>query len=686
LQWNLFDVSGLENLSLKEKYGAMELEGCDDQLCLEPVTLRYTIDNVGQSPMTVTSMGGTNNGVPFDCLGDVDPNPIPVGDSVTFDKPFVIDYCSVADVSLTATVDANPPNGDSCQDDDDVSFPIRPDCEVDLTLECTDTTTGTACEDLAPYENVECDCADEGDCTTGLTFLFTGDPCPPNPNGFECEGDFIPGNQALVQAVAGGLNFIFQGEVTIGDTITMQRFNDLCLLDTITVLITPVGGGSGTDLQRLTIDTRCQDADAGVRLSQSFGALQFIGYNCKDDPGLSCFSGVLYETCAINEGTVALEVAEFTLTVDGDTTPLLEGTTPVVLPGGEFCAETTVEIFRCTEETITANAVVGTNFTGCEDEEPLVFVVPPPPTERPTSAPTLIPSASPSAAPSASPSAAPTETCLLDLNLVPPPTPGPFTIPECEQRANLMGLVFTGGTCEQSEFCVENEVECANFPANGEVPAQNSREEAFIFAYGRRTDRPVFRGIVREGDVYFLYNDGDQLDADQTIEVYPANYIGSFPNPAAVLQSVTFHASCSQPLLCFNVFGAHRIVSFANEDQGNVSCLEFVPFEYTVRLPVSLPAGETEVIIEQAFLFTNYTNPQVVNVDSLIGQTLGPNNPDAEFSFEANIDPRISAGYFTRLTIVARTVVNNIRCLGVEVTEFSVPGDGTEPGVPTCPD
>ena len=116
--------------------------------------------------------------------------------------------------------------------------------------------------------------------------------------------------------------------------------------------------------------------------------------------------------------------------------------------------------------------------------------------------------------------------------------------------------------------------------------------------------------------MYYLYNGGDKLDADQTINIY------SDASQGTLLQSVTFHASCSQPLVLKNVFGASQIVQFANEDQGNVSCFIANEVSYTISVPVDLPPGEDSIIIRELNIRTNYTDPAFIDFGPMVDGTV----------------------------------------------------------------
>jgi hypothetical protein len=135
------------------------------------------------------------------------------------------------------------------------------------------------------------------------------------------------------------------------------------------------------------------------------------------------------------------------------------------------------------------------------------------------------------------------------------------------------------------------------------------------------------------------------------------------------------------------VFGAHQVVSFANEDQGNVSCLEEFTFTYVLSIPISLPGNEDTIIITEGFITTNLTDDFRIPVPELNnGLVLSPSNPSVTIEFTTNIDLRVNAAYTTRLSVRGETQGSGIECDGIDDNTFFVDGPLSDPSIPTCPD
>ena len=111
MQWNLIDVSGSVALQLKDCFGSLEMEACDDKECLQESTLTYFINNVGETDMQVVNVTGqVDNQPPFQLVDEVDPNPVPIGQTVTVTEVVVLDYCEDFNYTVCGYIDARPDN------------------------------------------------------------------------------------------------------------------------------------------------------------------------------------------------------------------------------------------------------------------------------------------------------------------------------------------------------------------------------------------------------------------------------------------------------------------------------------------------------------------------------------------------------------------------------------------------
>jgi len=93
-----------------------------EEACIETVCYVVTIDNTGEVCMEVTVADLDVNGNVGSILDQIELNPICVGESTSVESCGDIDICSGGEFCATINVEANPPNGDICQDDDEYKF------------------------------------------------------------------------------------------------------------------------------------------------------------------------------------------------------------------------------------------------------------------------------------------------------------------------------------------------------------------------------------------------------------------------------------------------------------------------------------------------------------------------------------------------------------------------------------
>jgi hypothetical protein len=301
------------------------------------------------------------------------------------------------------------------------------------------------------------------------------------------------------------------------------------------------------------------------------------------------------------------------------------------------------------------------------------------------SAPVAPPVAPPSIPTVPSGTPPPTEECTMEISASCDGCDfNTSTLPGCEERPTMFGMLYRGGNCDENNFSQpDDKVSCADF--NGGPPKMGSNATSYIEYFGKDVDEaPFFTGTVREGDVFYLYNGGERLDADFNFNIYTDESKGT------LLQSAFFHASCSQPLVLKNVFGATQVVQFANSLQGNVSCFLTTEVTYMISVPVDLPEGEDSIIIRELTIRTNYTNPAFIDLTPMInGTVIGPDSPPLEVSFEATLNLAIPQAYETILTITGETVNSGQICRGADYSVFFAPVNEAPPGwtppAPTAP-
>jgi len=238
-----------------------------------------------------------------------------------------------------------------------------------------------------------------------------------------------------------------------------------------------------------------------------------------------------------------------------------------------------------------------------------------------------------------------------------------------------------------------------DFPDNpGTIPDLGSGEAAFVRLFRRnRNEDPIFEGLVNEGETYEVNCGERDCPADMRVDTYPPGT--SVFTEDTIWQSVEFHSSCSQPLLCFNTFGGHQIIGWENNDQGAINCFDDVFVRTTVLVVVEaavLPPADDRLVLETLEVRTgNYvTMPgttsgnmnEVINLnDQIRGQSVGVGLPPATASYPALLDLRNYFEYEARIFSVG-TTPSGFRCEArLEDVVFCAPTDDPMCNSPTVP-
>eukprot|EP00977_Amphora_coffeiformis_P030143 scaffold44974_cov176-Amphora_coffeaeformis.AAC.1 len=225
VQTNVINTSGDVRLDLKDTFGALQLESCDQNDCVKQVLLTYTITNIGTVEMEVTSVTGqvinsdlVNNDAIFELVDLVIPNPIPMGDSVPVQHLTDIDFCTGQIATITANASALPdsPFPFPCVANDTVTFetPVltktptqaptqppteqpteppteqptepptqapteNPVCLVNVAVDCVLTNGTTACQDVPEVDGT---CIDDGQPISVVSFTYQPATCGSSEN------------------------------------------------------------------------------------------------------------------------------------------------------------------------------------------------------------------------------------------------------------------------------------------------------------------------------------------------------------------------------------------------------------------------------------------------------------------------------------------------------------------------
>jgi hypothetical protein len=126
IQSNLIDTSGNVQLDLKDCFGMMRLEACDQKSCVE--TLCYLVDNenTGTVDMAITQVDFTFNGETFNPLSCVEINPLVPNDSASLEPKLDVDICGTEEFCAEVDVEADPPNGNTCRYSEEYKFDVNP--------------------------------------------------------------------------------------------------------------------------------------------------------------------------------------------------------------------------------------------------------------------------------------------------------------------------------------------------------------------------------------------------------------------------------------------------------------------------------------------------------------------------------------------------------------------------------
>lgn len=128
LQTNIIDTSGTTDLQIGDKYGAMTLEACDEKSCIETLCYNIAIANTGGVCMDVTVADFIFNGELIDVLPLLPITEICPGESESIEQKGTVNICEGTEFCAEVIVEADPPNGDMCQDEDEYKFtpPVTP--------------------------------------------------------------------------------------------------------------------------------------------------------------------------------------------------------------------------------------------------------------------------------------------------------------------------------------------------------------------------------------------------------------------------------------------------------------------------------------------------------------------------------------------------------------------------------
>jgi hypothetical protein len=150
------DTSGLVELDLKDRYGALQVEACDESTCLESVTFAVEVTNASPNATDVTELNLRFDGVTSDMLQGATPSLLPRG-SATFTDEREVDVCTSATQGAVVTGSGlvsdlpDDVDGGACLAAVTLDIELEPRCFLGTTLTCEGADIGGG-----EFDNIPC--------------------------------------------------------------------------------------------------------------------------------------------------------------------------------------------------------------------------------------------------------------------------------------------------------------------------------------------------------------------------------------------------------------------------------------------------------------------------------------------------------------------------------------------------
>jgi len=316
IQQTCVDTSGTVPLGLKDSFGALTVESCDDLSCSEEICVTYNFDNVGSDEMTITVADRYFNGEQTDLLPFVSVNPLPAGQSTSIEEKTIIDVCAPTEYCIDLEAEADSPDGIVCQDEDSYKFTIGPKpptptpppvtaaptlpCTIDFNSTCIPPPPATDCKAIPPAVQ-QCEgrplmmgmLYNGGDCSQTYT------PQVQDPSKFTCEdvGLGPPTND-------GDLSYIVvidkkDGEITyhsdwveVGSIYYLTDNDERFVADMNTTIYSSEDLSPASTLQKVTWHSSCSQ---NLFLKDRFGASQLVEWFNVEQGLISCFANTTFD-------------------------------------------------------------------------------------------------------------------------------------------------------------------------------------------------------------------------------------------------------------------------------------------------------------------------------------------------------------------------------------------------------
>lgn len=124
LQTVTINTSGDEDLYLKNQFGSLQVESCDNQDCTVDVTYKYTVTNTGNTDLTITELDRERDGQKLDLIDELGKLNLRPGQSTSAPEKDTVDICVDGTYVTTAEVEGDSPAGATVSDTDDYEFEV----------------------------------------------------------------------------------------------------------------------------------------------------------------------------------------------------------------------------------------------------------------------------------------------------------------------------------------------------------------------------------------------------------------------------------------------------------------------------------------------------------------------------------------------------------------------------------
>jgi len=605
LQTLTLNTGGNEDLYLKDKFGSLQVEACDDLDCTVDIVYEYKVTNTGPTALTVTMLDRDRGGETVSLVNKINDPDLSPGEFTTVPEDDVVDVCVNGIYVTTAETAGSSASGGAASDDDEYDFGIsgassrptsrptpnptlgptpnptpgptprptvpaatlRPTREptyeptpqptgasdITLQLTCTDDD-GTDCDDIQTPKH---QCSD-GDGLSILQFTYVGEGCDQSMNtqdGDTCkdENGGPPSNRAIqVRCDDTKGNVLYDDEVNVGDEFEVTGNNGRDLPQTLRCTMSNMDDDGV--FQTVTINT---GGDVDLFLKDKYGSLRLEACDDQD-----CTVPITYFYEITNTGETDLTVTDLDTVRDGANPVSIVGLVPDtgLPPGGSTVAEEQDILDVCVDVTIvTISDVDGVSPDGATvDADDSYTLSVSGNTRRPTQSPTRAPTPHPT---DNRPKIDVDITCSDNDNLR---DCGQLETPEPECDSNVDTLVFTyiGEGCEQSRN-TQDDFFCQDFdggPSNDDAARIQCEDE---------DGREIFDEVVNVGSQLAF---GDKDNLPDLIQCFVKD------NRDETLQAFTVASTRHDDLFLKDVFGSLQL-----ESCDRLNCRVQVTYIYTIQ-------------------------------------------------------------------------------------------------------